>query len=126
MKMPSPQVAGVTGLPLLNGLAIRCITTLPTLLLRRGQDSNLQPQWGDGFQDRLTAIVHPSKQIIYFIFYFSCLALIKLTTKQAIEYNVTNCIIPTLKIPLKSPASILLFNGMNNAMKTTNIKTKII
>ena len=28
--------------------------------LRKGQDSNLQPQWGDGFQDRLTAVVHPS------------------------------------------------------------------
>ena len=28
--------------------------------MRKGQDSNLQPQWGDGFQDRSTAVVHPS------------------------------------------------------------------
>lgn len=28
---------------------------------RRGQDSNLQPLTGDGFQDRLTATVHPSE-----------------------------------------------------------------
>ena len=48
-----------------DGLAIRCITTLPTLqILRRGQDSNLQPHRGDGFQNRLTAAVHPSLFLI--------------------------------------------------------------
>ena len=31
--------------------------------LRRGQDSNLQPLTGDGFQDRLTATVHPSGRV---------------------------------------------------------------
>ena len=37
--------------------------------MRKGQDSNLQPQWGDGFQDRLTAVVHPS---YLNVFKYSC------------------------------------------------------
>ena len=33
--------------------------------MRKGQDSNLQPHRGDGFQNRLTAAVHLSEQITW-------------------------------------------------------------
>ena len=125
MKMQSPQLPRRHQ----DGLAIRCITTLPTLLkkfLRRGQDSNLQPQKGDGFQDHSTAVVHLSVKfyIIVLNYFFSFLAFIKLEIKHTIVYNDTNCINDILNIPLISLAAILAFKGINKAININ--KTKVI
>ena len=75
--------------------------------VRKGQDSNLQPQWGDGFQDRLTAVVHPSYLNVFKYSYKSGILSFKLG-RAAIWWSGHFLILPSGCFPV---IIILLINS---------------
>ena len=112
-----------------DGLAIRCITTLPTLHKFCGEDRirTCNPRRATVFKTAWQPLsTSPWKFIKYYYYLFSFLALIKLEIKHTIVYNDTNCIKAILSIPLVSFASILEFNGIKSAIKINKTKVQAL